>query len=75
LQKDPETSLYVIKLQEDFYQPEDIAALLPLPAFATKAIYVGKRAGAFASNINAWVFKNIFGIWKPKSTVGTRKAD
>lgn len=68
-----EEGKYVIVQQTDFYQPEDIANLIF--ARLTPLIYVGKRAGSVASNLNTWVFKNIFGWWRPVSTVGTRKSE
>lgn len=60
-------------MQEDFYQPEDVMNLLF--ARLSPLIYIGKRAGTVASNINAWVFQNVFGWWKSgRQTSGMKKA-
>lgn len=70
--RDDGTGKYYIAQQDDFYQPEDIANLTI--ARLAPIIYVAKRLGTVASNLSAWSFKNVFGWWKPVSTVGTRKA-
>ena len=70
LHKDPDTSLYTIAHQTDFYQPEDITQLILPPL--TYAIHLAKRGGAIGSGIAAWAFK-LVGLWSPVSTTGTRK--
>ncbi|KAF8323345.1 hypothetical protein DL93DRAFT_2071025 [Clavulina sp. PMI_390] len=73
LARDPSTQKYHIVQQDDYYHPEDIAALM-IPRLVP-FIYVAKRAGTVASYVNAWVFQNVFGWWRPSvMTPGMKKA-
>ncbi|KAH8105228.1 hypothetical protein BXZ70DRAFT_887220 [Cristinia sonorae] len=75
--------LFVIALQEDFYHPEDLAALVVPPLIPVVRLLL--RAGSMASNVNAFVFGKlgmfgsswllspgtkscIVGYWSPQGT-------
>jgi len=51
---------FVISLHEDFYHPEDVAALTIPPLVPVVRLLL--RAGALASNVNAFLFSKL-GFW------------
>ncbi|TCD66069.1 hypothetical protein EIP91_001878 [Steccherinum ochraceum] len=55
--------LWVISLQEDFYHPEDLTALVVPPLMPLTRLLL--RAGSMASNVNAFVFGKL-GYWAVK---------
>lgn len=52
--------LFVISMQEDFYHPEELTALVMPPLAPLTQLML--RAGSLTSNVNAYVF-SLFGEW------------
>ena len=52
--------LFVISMQEDFYHPEELTALVVPPLAPLAQLML--RAGSLTSNVNAYVF-SLFGKW------------
>ncbi|KAI0700853.1 hypothetical protein C8T65DRAFT_580001 [Cerioporus squamosus] len=64
---DPSKTVYVIAEQEDFYHPDDLAALVVPPLIPL--IRLGLHAATFACRVNARIFEAL-GYWSVKDGEG-----
>ncbi|RDX39713.1 hypothetical protein OH76DRAFT_1490883 [Lentinus brumalis] len=64
---DPSKTVYVISEHEDFYHPDDLAALVVPPLILL--IRLGLHAATFACRVNARVF-GVLGYWSVRDGEG-----
>lgn len=70
---DPSKTVYVIAEQEDFYHPEDLAALLVPPLIPLIRFLL--QVATFACWVSVVVFSKVFGYWTVKSGEGGKGVD
>ena len=69
---DPSKTIYLIEEQEDFYHPDDLAALIVPPL--VPLVRLGLRAASFACHVQSRIF-GMFGYWQVKDGEGGKGVD